>query len=167
MNRLWKFLILVSVALYANSNQAKAWRGIEPLHSTRADVQRVLGSKVVRCGGSACVYELDEETILVLYATDSSCKNDDALSAWKVPVGTVVEISVRFKEEKQLSELHFDLSKFERAEDEHLPGWIYYTNLDEGVRVEGGLQTVSSVRYFQSAKDNYLRCPAANKAKSR
>jgi hypothetical protein len=103
-----------------------------------------------------------EEIVYVLYATDSSCKNDDAATAWKVPVGTVIEISVHFKEDKPLSQLGFDLSKFKKVEDEHLPGWIYYVNLDEGVRVEGGLKTASGVTYFQSAKDNYLRCPSAN-----
>ena len=163
MNTAGKFLILASIAFFANSVQAKAWRGIEPLHSTRADVERLLGSKVVRCGGSACIYDLGEEIIFVLYAADSSCKNDDATTAWKVPVGTVIEIGVRFKEDKPLSELQFDLSKFERVEDKHIPGWIYYVSLDEGVRVEGGLQTASSVRYFQSAKDNHLRCPSAKK----
>lgn len=163
MNTTWKFLIVVSLAFYAGSVQAKAWRGIEPLHSTRADVERLFGSKVVRCGGSACIYDLSEEIIFVLYATDSSCKNDDATTAWKVPVGTVIEIGVRFKEDKLLSDLQFDLSKFERVEDEHLPGWIYYVNLDEGVRIEGGLKTASSVTYFQSAKDNYLRCPSKTK----
>lgn len=167
MNTLWKFFILVSIALYANSVQAKAWRGIEPLHSTRADVERLLGSKVVRCGGAACIYDLGEEIIFILYATGSSCKNEDAATAWKVPVGTVIEIGVSFKQDKLLSELQFDLSKFERVEDEHLPGWIYYVNLNEGVRIEGGLQTASSVTYFQTAKDNYLRCSSANKQKPR
>lgn len=153
------------VFLNCKSVVAKPWRGIAPLHSTRADVERLLGSKVVRCGGSACIYELDEEIVFVLYATDSSCKNDDATSAWRVPVGTVIEIGVRFKEDKPLSELEFDLSKFERIEDKHLPGWIYYVNLDEGVRVEGGLKTASSIRYFPSAKDNHLHCPSADNKK--
>lgn len=159
MNTMSKFLILLmSLALYGSSVQAKAWRGIEPLHSTRKDVERLFGSKLVQCGGSACIYDLNEEIIFVLYATDSGCKNDDATTAWKVPVDTVIEIGVRFKEDKLLSDLQFDLSKFEKVEDEHLPGWIYYVNLDEGVRIEGGLRTASSVRYFQSAKDTYLRC---------
>jgi hypothetical protein len=167
MNILWKFLILGSIAFCSSSVQAKAWRGIEPLHSTRADVERLLGSKVVRCGGSACIYELGEEIIFVLYATDSHCKNDDATTAWRVRVGTVIEIGVHFKKDKLLSELPFDLSKFERVEDEHLPGWIYYVNIDEGVRVEGGLKTASSVTYFQSAKDNHLSCRSINKVKER
>ena len=165
--KLGTFLILIStVFLNWNSVEAKAWRGIEPLHSTRADVERLLGSKVVRCGGSACIYDFGEEIAFVLYAKDSSCRNDDATTAWKVPAGTVIEIGVRFKENKPLSELEFDLSKFARVEDEHLPGWVYYVNLEEGVRVEGGLKTASSVTYFQSAKDNYLHCPSTNNKKS-
>jgi hypothetical protein len=75
-------------------------------------------------------------------------------------VGTVIEIGIHFKQDKELSELEFDLSKFKKVEDTHLPGWIYYVNLDEGVRVEAGLRTASGVTYFQSSKDNYLRCPA-------
>jgi hypothetical protein len=167
MKSLTLLIVILIVFLDCYSVYAKPWRGIEPLHSTRADVERLIGSHLVRCGGSACIYELDEETVFVLYSTDSSCKNDDAASAWRVPVGTVIEIGVRFKEDKPLSELQFDFSKFERIEDKHLPGWIYYVNVDEGVRVEGGLKTASSVRYFQSAKDNQLHCPSADKTKPR
>jgi hypothetical protein len=161
-------LILIStVFLNWNCVEAKSWRGLEPLHSTRSDVERLFGSKVVRCGGSACIYDLGEEIAFILYAKEPSCKNDDATTIWKVPVGTVIEIGVRFKENRPLSELDFDLLKFERVEDEHLPGWVYYVNLDEGVRVEGGLKTASSVTYFQRAKDNYLRCPSLNNKKGR
>jgi len=152
------------VFLHSHSVDAKPWRGIEPLHSTRSDVERLFGSKVVRCGGSSFIYDLGDEIVFILYATDSNCKNDDATTAWKVQVSTVIEISVHFKQDKALSELGFDLSKFEKVEDKHLPGWIYYVNLEEGIRVEGGLRTASGVTYFQSAKDNYMRCPSAGKA---
>ena len=165
--KLLTLFAVILIGFLSYSVEAKDWRGIEPLRSTRADVERLIGSQVVRCGGSACIYELDEEIVFVLYAKDSSCKNDDATTAWRVPVGTVIEIGVRFKEDKPLAELEFDLSKFERVEDKHLPGWIYYVNLDEGVRVEGGLTTASSITYFQSAKDNHLHCPSANKVRPR
>ncbi len=152
-------LTLLSFLLFAyTSVEAKPWRGIEPLHSTREDVERLKGYQVVRCGGSACIYEFDEEIAFVLYASDSNCKNEDGANAWKVPLGMVIEIGVHFKKDKTYTELPIDLSKFERVEDKHLPGWIYYVNLEEGIRVEGGLYTASSVTYFQSAKDNHLRC---------
>lgn len=152
-------LLLLIVCSSAN---AMAWRGIEPLHSTRADVERLLGPKVVRCGGSACVYELGEEIAFILYATDPSCKNDSAERAWKVPADTVIEIGIRFKRDRPISELEFDLTKFEKVEDKHIRGLVHYLNPDEGLRVEAGLTTVHSVTYFQSSKDNYLRCPVGN-----
>ena len=159
-----RLLSFVSIVLLTcNSVEAKSWRGIEPLRSTKSDVERLIGSRVVRCSVSACIYELPDEIVFVVYSTDASCKNDEATTSWKVPVGTVIEISVRFKQDKPLSELHFDLSKFKRDDDEHLPGWIYYVNLEDGVRVEGGLETASSITYFQRAKDNHLRCPSVKK----
>jgi hypothetical protein len=162
----WTLLPIISILILSNNTvAAKAWHGIEPLHSTQADVENLFGSKVVRCGGSACIYDLGEEIVFVLYAKDASCKDDDVTTAWKVPAGTVIEIGVHFKKDKPLSDLGFDLSKFERVEDKHLPGWIYYVNLNEGVRIEGGLQTASGITYFQSAKDNNLRCPSAKDEK--
>lgn len=165
--KLWTLLIALPV-VFSNGNSvlAKAWRGIEPLHSTRVDVERLMGSKVVRCGKSSCIYDLGEEIAFVLYSTDATCRNDSATTMWKVPVGTVVEIGVHFKEDKPLSQLGIDLSKFQRVEDEHLPGWIYYVSLEDGVRVEGGLETASGITYFQSAKDNYLRCPSVKQDKN-
>jgi hypothetical protein len=165
--KLWKLLtVVLTVFLQAHFVEAKQWRGIEPLHSTRLDVERLLGSKIVRCGASSCIYDLGEEIVFVLYSTGATCSNDGATTMWKVPPGTVIEIGVHFKEDKSLSQLGMDLSKFQKVEDQHLPGWIYYVNLEEGVRVEGGLRTASGVTYFQSAKDNYLRCPSANETKS-
>jgi len=46
------------------------------------------------------------------------------------------------------------LSFMQLIEDEHRPGWIYYVNLEEGVRVEGGLRTASSMTYFKARKIN-------------
>src|ERR1051325_3907752 len=122
--KLWRLFAVISLLfLQVHYIEAKPWRGIEPLHSTRADVERLLGSKVVRCGASSCIYELGEEKVFVLYATDSNCINNGATTAWKVPVDTVIEIGVHFKEDRPLSALGFDLSKFEKVEDVHLPGW--------------------------------------------
>src|SRR5689334_25229461 len=77
--KLWRLFAVISLLfLQVHYIEAKPWRGIEPLHSTRADVERLMGSKVVRCGGSACIYDLGEEAVFVLYATDCSCKNNDS-----------------------------------------------------------------------------------------
>jgi hypothetical protein len=158
--KLWTLIIAIAIFFSSsNSVAAKSWRGIEPLHSTCVDVERLVGAKVVRCGSSSCIYDMGDEIAFVLYSTEATCRNEGTTTIWKVPVGTVIEISVHFKEDKPLSQLGMDLSKFQRFEDEHLPGWIYYVDLQEGVRVEGVLETASGVTYFQSAKDNDLVVP--------
>jgi hypothetical protein len=168
MNSIYKTCtLLFTVFVCSYSGTAKEWRGIDPLHSTRVDVDHLIGPKVVRCGSSACLYDLGEETVFVLYAAEPTCKNDDTTTRWKVPAGTVLEISVHFKKEKGLSELQLDLSKFEKVYDQHLPGWIYYTNFSDGIRVAGGLETASSITYFQQSKDNYLRCPSTKNPTTR
>ena len=161
-----KLLTFLSMAFLCTiSVQAKAWRGIEPLHSTRSDVERIIGSKVVRCGVSSCIYDLGDETVFVLYAKESNCNNNDTTTSWRVPAATVLEIGIHFKKDRALSELQFELSKFEQVEDKELPGWIYYLNVAEGVRIEGGFETASGITYFPAAKDKYLHCPTINKAK--
>src|SRR5690242_15498437 len=104
------FVVVVLLLLSSFSIDAKSWRGIEPLHSTRADVERLLGSKVIRCSTSACIYDLGEETVFIFYAAEPTCKPGDRATTWKVPAGTVLEIGVHFKRDRLLSELQVDLS---------------------------------------------------------
>jgi len=150
-------LLIVCVASLSTSG--KAWRGLTPLRSTRADVERLIGAKMGTCGKQSCLYDLADETVFVLYADEPTCANDDATTSWKVPRDTIIEINVHFKTARKLSDLGFDLAKFERYEDKEVLGWVYYTNRAEGVEIEGSNTTASGISYFQSAADNNLRCP--------
>jgi len=89
------FLILTAAVAFPSA--AKEWCGIVPLHSTRADVERLLKIKPERCGGNACVYDLPDKTVFALYAEEPTCRNDDATTSWKVPRDTVIEITLTFK----------------------------------------------------------------------
>src|ERR1700720_1961854 len=51
--------------------QSNAWRGLVPLRSTRADVERLLGPPMVLVAGSYS-YETKEEKVRVLYS-EGSC----------------------------------------------------------------------------------------------
>lgn len=156
-------LIIASAILLAHAPlfrpPPKEWRGIVPLHSTRQDVERLIGQNKIRCKAQACLYDLGSETVFVLYASEPVCKKDSATTAWKVPRDTVIEINVRFKTERQLSDLGFDLSTFERSVDKELAGWVYYNNREDGIEIEGTDKTAIAVNYFQTAKDKNLRCP--------
>src|SRR2546429_3194171 len=123
MRRLLLASLLVMVAV-GSSAHAKPWRGIVPLHSTRADVERLLGKPNGKYGR----YELEKEWVEIFYST-GRCVN-----GWNVPEGTVIDISVSPTRTLRISDLKIDLSKFDRVRDPEVTSHVYYTNRDEGVR---------------------------------
>jgi hypothetical protein len=134
---------------------AKEWRGIVPLHSTRADVERLLGQPT-KPGGS--IYDLGSESASILYASGAPC-GDDSPSGWQVPRDTVISVTVYSETKSPLSDLKIDRSKYKRVDGGHLPDVFYYINEEEGVKIEVVHSNVAGITYFPAAKDSHLRCP--------
>jgi hypothetical protein len=149
-------LLLIFVSVLPST--AKEWCGIVPLHSTRADVERLLKAKPVRCGGNGCLYNLADKTVFALYADEPTCRNDDATTSWKVPVNTVIEITIHFKTPQPFSALDVDVTKYDRVPDKELHGLVYLTDYAQGVRMETSGDTVRAVTYYPAATDDNLRC---------
>ncbi len=147
----------------AGLTQAKGWRGIVPLHSTRMDVERLLGSPR-ESRGVASTYETENERVLVFYSGEP-CKKD---GEWDVPRDTVVSFTVSPKTKLLVAGLKLDETKYKRALDYHVQGVVYYSNREEGIRIETRLveredEFVDSISYEPAAKDNYRRCPSARR----
>lgn len=156
-----KILLCACLILSASIlSEAMDWRGIKPLHSTRADVKRLLGPSVGQCEDPNCLYVLENETVFIIYATGAPCNVDDAASAWNVPRDTVIEITVHIKgrDGRPLSELRIDECKYKKIADPENPGLIYYINGEDGVGIEVGGDRYYAITYFQEAQDNKLRC---------
>ncbi|MDQ3474377.1 MAG: hypothetical protein M3447_11640 [Acidobacteriota bacterium] len=159
MSKSLKALILSLACTFAISANAQGWKGIVPLHSTRADVERLLGPGTDEC---KCYYETEGEHLRVVYA-ENPCEGYP--SGWNVPADTVLTISVISKQKPLFSEFHLDESKYEKASDH--TSTTYYASRDEGIQYivsyEGVNNTVerviSSVNYVPSSKDSLLRCP--------
>lgn len=133
--------------------QGKGWRGLVPLHSTRTEVEQLLGPP--EQGGDASIYRVHDETVQVEYAK-SFCRGN--LLGWNVPADTVLQITVIPHKKENLTKLELDKGKYTKAyghvtEDN-------YISLDEGRKYEvssdGNIHTVS---YIPSSKDGHLRCP--------
>jgi hypothetical protein len=149
--------VLLSASIYL---EAKEWRGIVPLVSTREDVEkRLLGPPVQPCRFEACFYETEQEHVFIHYSR-GPCPKDE-FRAWNVPRGTVLSVRVSPKKRPLLSELHLDLSKYERTEDPELAGAASYDSEEEGIFVEADLGVVYAITYMPTARDEYLRCPPA------
>jgi hypothetical protein len=148
-------LVLTSIA----HPQANSWQGIVPLHSTRIDVEKILGPPRPESKGlDASTYKTGGEKVFVLYST-GPC-NAKPSNGWNVPRGTVIEVSVEPNVKPKLSDFKLDLSKFKKNRDPEVLDYTYYTDDGNGISitvntVEG---VVVSINYWPTSKENYLRC---------
>lgn len=128
------------------------WRGIVPLRSTRADVERLLGQPTQ---GSRTVYVTSDEKVEVTYS-QIPCDY-----GWRVRLDTVISFSVYPNTLPKLAELKLLESKYSKRKDPHLNSIYYYMDEAEGITytidVERG--EVKAVEYYPSAKDKRLQCP--------
>lgn len=143
-----------------SSSQNKGWRGIVPLHSTRADVERVIGEPITPNG---LIYDSGTEGVFIEYSNEP-CR-EGSPGGYNVPPNTVVQISVSSSTPPLFSDLNLDLSKYEKTADPELPGVLHYTNKEEGIAYEIQNGKVTGTSYFPSVKDNHLRCPATTTKK--
>ena len=140
-------------------SQAEGWRGIVPLHSTRADVERLLGTPT-KSHGVSFTYDTKDERVLVFYSA-GPCKKGVS-EEWNVPADTVLSITVHPNAKLLIDSLKLDKSQYRREGDPHADLVVYYVNLQEGIRIsarmlEGG-EDVDSITYEPAAKDSHLRC---------
>ena len=144
------FLLLVSMLPVAEST--KGWRGIIPLHSTRADVERLLGpSRAEQC----CRYYLNELNVVFSYSV-GDCRS--GRGAWDVPVDTVVWITVYPKPNPRLSDLDIDKTKLKLRQGPQVEE-LYFDNDEEGLTLGVYEGMVQEFIYGPTAKERHLRCP--------
>ena len=147
-------LILACLFLFsARSADGKAWRGIVPLHSTRADVERLLGPANLEDSG----YEIDGARVQLTY-TSQGCQ-EGLPGGWNVPANTVVSISVSSSKEIKLADVLVAGKNYDQIYRVHTPQLVDYVDVQEGVRYATIDDSVQSTTYFGSeADDKKLRC---------
>lgn len=149
-------LVILFMLFLAVNSQAEQWRGIVPLHSTRADVERILGPSSDVC---KCSYYSEDAKVSVVYSS-GDCKKGGS-GDWDIPPDTVIRFSVYPKLRPRLTALKIDVNKFTMEEDPELPGIFSYFDKEGGfgMTVENGL--VRDFFYEPAAKDKLLRCPGS------
>ena len=135
----------------------KGWRGIVPLHSTKADVERLFNSSSAEyeCVLSACTYYLRDANVQFNYSL-GDCRSGQGV--WDVPADTVLWITVNPKPRTPLSALGIDEKDFEKKKMGHIEGTLYYVNENEGLTLEVYDGLVQVFLYGPSRNDERLRC---------
>jgi hypothetical protein len=154
----WKRILLSGALLlgFLGSSQAQGWRGIRPLHSTRDNVERLIGPPMQPNGTT---YDLKAERVNIGYS-DVRCTKGWPYG-WNVPARTVTAITIYPQPRPKLAELPIDISKATRYVDP--TGVIHYNNDEEGlsVAVDPNEYEVMVLEYYPAARDAHLRCPEA------
>jgi hypothetical protein len=146
-----RFLLSIMATLLACGlpivAQGKGWRGIVPLRSTRADVERVLGP------GKNDHYQFDEERVHVNYV-EGECNPVNGCLCF-VPKGTVISIYVQPEVEMRFSKLNIDKKKYEKFVSSKDPNVATYSNDKEGIiyTVNEENDDVIAIEYLPTAKD--------------
>ncbi len=129
--------------------QAHGWRGLVPLHSTRTDVEKILG--VPEQSGSTAIYRTNQGVIEVNYAV-APCKGKTL--GWNVPADTVLEIHFAPKDREPLK---IDKTRFLLAVG-HVARPTYI-NLRDGLKYEFlPDETLYSISYIPDKRNQRLRC---------
>ena len=151
-------LIIAIVFLAAASTSAKDWRGIVPLHSTRADVERLLGPPETD-RGFIIFYTIDFSRVS-FHFPQSTCGQPGSL--WNVAPNIVTEIWVTHQQLHEVRLSDVDVRKgFRTEKDPELGDILNYINDAEGIRYEVDTPSgiIGLMQYFPPAKENYRRCP--------
>ena len=154
------FVILLCAAIA----QAKGWRGIVPLHSTRSQVEQLLGPPTEQSNAYSVVYITPNETIEIDYATGSPCGIGEKYSPWRVARNIVTNIYISPLPGSPLSQLSIDESSYKKIIVGHLSE-TRYINANEGEALTMGFDnSVRSISYFPATDDSQLKCPGLPKA---
>ena len=137
---------------------AKPWRGIVPLHSTRAEVRKLLGKPIIGGDGVIDLYELKEGRVHVMYAR-APC--EEGLPAdwgnWRVKRNIVVNVSIQLHEEIPIKALRIrNLKKYKWYTGDS--GATYYRDPFRGLEYQVQEGMVTAITYGPGAKDRALRC---------
>src|SRR5260370_28875918 len=116
MNSITLIICLSFLLSMSSICSAKQWRGIVPLKSTRADVERILGRSA---NAQLPIYYFPDQTIILKYSKYGCAPvpvvdgwPTPPLEGWNVPPDTVLTVSINLKKQVPLNTLSFDLAKF-------------------------------------------------------
>jgi hypothetical protein len=152
--RIFVCLCIFAGTVLAGNSQA-FWQngfGIVPLHSSRADVERLYGVSADAC---RCNFRTSKEAIHVAFAS-TPCAGP--IYGWNVPRDTVLEFSVMPSVLPRFSEMTLDLNGFARRYSPEDIVTTYYTNVERGVVFDVQDDHVIAVSHFPPRKENGKRC---------
>ena len=108
---------IISCVLFVSSWQvpaSKEWRGLSPLNSTRADVERLLGPPKDNFNNKLLIYYLPEQVVGFGFDANPKCQEKSKFITWDVSKDTVTTIRLTLKRPVPVADAGIDLTKLEK-----------------------------------------------------
>ncbi len=169
MARLYQpILIALLILATATVGSSRDWRGIVPLHSTRDDVEKLLGpqpttpdfggTRIYNLNNSWAIYFLPEGEIWFNFVDP---KAEEPNCTGSLPLGTVLNITVKPSHPMTLADVGLDEKhiKLSNASNQRQAGFKGYLDATNGFSVVLQRGQVYDINYFGHANDK-RRCPA-------
>ena len=139
----------------------KEWRGLSPIISTRADVERVLGPPSRNDDNQLLTYDFPDVVVFIGFSANWKCEQKLPYTSWNVTADTVTGIRVNLKRQVLISESGIDLTKLKKIKGDYdVAGHFYYSNTEDGFSVNAGSEYIKGYIYEPASKHSSLRCPA-------
>ena len=154
-------LLILSATSIATAKQFQhdtGWRGLVPLHSTRADVERILGQPTEVLAPETVFYRTASETLIIRYSSGRPCGIGEKYSSWRVPRDTIESLLVSMITERSLSDLGIDEPKYTKWSGGHRPEDVYYESRRDGVSIRTYMGKVMDISLFPGSEDKALWC---------
>lgn len=137
------------------------WRGVSPLKSNRADVERLLGAPSRNADNQLLTYYFPDVVVFIEFSANPKCQQKLPYTSWDVTANTVTGMRVTLRNQVLISESGIDLSKLEKIKGDYdVSGHFYYANTEDGFSVETGSKYIKGYLYEPPSKHSRLRCPA-------
>ena len=140
------------IAIFGCNAEAKPWRGIVPVRSTRADVEKMLGTPV-SVDKEGLHYDLKEEHVVFALARKDSLYD----CAQRLPIDTVIRIAVTPTQPLTIQDIGLPENSFSRSESfEPQEKGSVLINDEAGLLIRVLTEGVDRIVYFAERKDQYL-----------
>ena len=150
-----RWLFVVALVFGAQSISAAEWRGIVPLHSSRADIVRLFNA----CGDNKkrCFFSLEDQNVQIVFSGWQGLFGGCPSS---VPKDTVLLVRVRFNKPRPFKDLNINLKKFKSFDPASRSDFGYRAYIDEksGLLIKSYKDQVIEFDYIASREDQAL-CP--------
>lgn len=156
--------VLLFLLILIQPCEAQEWKGLQVLHSTREDAERLLGKPLKGRIKGFGRYETKEERVDIWYA-HGRCRQTDEL-VYRVPVNTITKIHLDLRKKMPISFMKEEIKNYTKWEQPFNTSIFSYLSKDETKLIEifvdkFGQEDIIAIEYLPSIKNKKLLCNAS------